>query len=94
MAAGGVLLLMAVMLWRGEPSPTSTGLRRLGDSIASYFGSRDYFYLLLVAAAFNAVTPLSEGYGVMGWFLLGTAVLVHASWIILLAVSILAPKRA
>jgi hypothetical protein len=90
-AAGGVLLLLAILLWRGLPSPHSSGLRRLGDAIATSFGSRDYFYLLLLAAIFNAVPGLSV-HGVLGFFLLLTTVLVYASFALLLLTSIVAPR--
>lgn len=90
-AAGGVLLLLAILLVRGLPNPRSTGLRRLGDAIATSFGSRDYFYLLLLAAVFNAVPGLSV-HGVLGFFLLLTTVLVYASFALLLLTSIVAPR--
>ncbi len=90
-AAGGVLLLLAILLWRGLPSPHSRGLRRLGDAVATSFGSRDYFYLLLLAAVFNAIPGLSV-HGVLGFFLLLTTVLVYASFALLLLTSVAAPS--
>jgi phosphatidylglycerophosphate synthase len=90
-AAGGVLLLLVVLFWRGLPSSNSTGLRRVGDTIATAFGSRDYFYLLLFAAVANLIPGLSEQ-GFLGVFLLVTAVLVYGSFAVLFLVSLVAPR--
>lgn len=90
-AAGGVLLLLAVSLWRGEPSPRSRGLRRLGDLVATSFGSRDAFYVLFGFAVFNAFPGMAE-MGVLGFFLLLAAALVHLAWCALFLVSIPAPR--
>ena len=86
----GVIILMCVLLWRGAPRPGSTGLRRLADSLAGFYSSRDYFYLLTIAAVVNCV-PFLAGAGVMGLFLLLSVALVHLLWMGLLLLSIVAP---
>lgn len=86
----GVIILMCVLLWRGAPRPGSTGLRRLADALAGFYSSRDYFYLLTIAAAVNCV-PFLGAAGVMGLFLLLSVALVHLLWLGLLALSIVAP---
>jgi hypothetical protein len=92
-AAGAILLLLAVHMVRGEPSKNSTGLRKLGDKIATSFGARDYFYLLLVAAILNLLPGMAE-LGIMGWFLLGSTALVWVLLAVMILVTLVAPKRA
>lgn len=87
----GVVVLMCVLLWRGAPRREATGLRRFGDALANIFNSRDYFYLLLVAAALDCI-PLLNANGFMAGFLLGTAVLVHLFWLVLFLVSLASPR--
>ncbi|MCO5164915.1 MAG: hypothetical protein M9894_00910 [Planctomycetes bacterium] len=89
-AVFGVLVLMAVLLWRGAPRADSSGLRRVADGLASAFNSRDYFYLLTAAALFNLV-PLLALKGLMAWFLVATAALVHLTWLAILVLSLASP---
>lgn len=90
LTAGGVVLLLLVLLWRGKPQPGSRGLRKLGDALASSFGSRDYFYLLFGVALLHALWPQL---GLMGAFLLASAVAVHLCWASLGLITLLAPPQ-
>lgn len=89
-ACGGVIVLAAMLLWRGPPQPDARGLRSWGDGMANAFNSRDYFYLLTIAALLNCAPPLYS-LGVMGGFLLVTTVLVQALWLLLLLFNLVAP---
>ncbi|MCW8140998.1 MAG: CDP-alcohol phosphatidyltransferase family protein [Planctomycetota bacterium] len=89
-AIAGVVLLLGVLLWRGAPRADSTGLRRVADGLASAFNSRDYFYLLTIAALFNLV-PLLAAKGLMAWFLVATAALVHLTWLAIFVLSVVSP---
>lgn len=86
----GILLLLGVLLWRGQPHPRSSGLRKIGDALATSFGSRDYFYLLVFVAILNLLTP---EIGVMGLFLILSTALVHFFWISLLLLNVVSPRR-
>lgn len=90
-ASAGVLLLGMVMIWRGPPTQEpQPALTSLGDFLASSFGSRDYFYLLLGATAVSLFLPHA---GVMGFFLLLTTALVHVVWLSLLFLTAVSPRR-
>ncbi len=89
----GVVVLMCVLLWRGAPRGESRGVRRVADALASAFNSRDYFYLLTIAALFNLVPPLAAK-GLMAYFLVGTAALVHVTWLVIFLFSVVAPAPA
>lgn len=90
-ASAGVLLLGLVLIWRGPPSQEpQPALTSLGDFLASSFGSRDYFYLLLAATGVGLALP---HVGVMGFFLLLTTALVHVVWVSLLLLTAIAPRR-
>lgn len=93
LAVSGVVFLMCVLLVRGAPHSESRGLRRVADGLASAFNSRDYFYLLTIVALFNLVPPLAAK-GLMAYFLVGTAALVHLTWVIILVLSVASPAPA
>lgn len=93
LAVSGVVFLMCVLLVRGAPRGDSKGIRRLADALASAFNSRDYFYLLTVAALFNLIPQLAAK-GLMAYFLVGTAALVHVTWLTILALSVFSPAPA
>lgn len=89
-AVAGVLILLGVLLMRGPPKRRATGMRKMGDMLAGSFGSRDYFYALLVVSLMNLAVP---GVGIMGLLLLASTIVIHAFWIVLLGLHILTPKR-
>lgn len=89
----GVVVLMCVLLWRGAPKAEARGVRRLADGLANAFNSRDYFYLLTVAALFNLVPPLAAK-GLMAYFLVATAALVHLTWLLIFVFSVVSPPPA
>jgi hypothetical protein len=92
-AVSGVVFLMCVLLVRGAPRGESRGIRRLADGLASAFNSRDYFYLLTLAALFNLIPQLAAK-GLMAYFLVGTAALVHLTWITILLLTLASPAPA
>ncbi len=89
----GVVVLMCVLLWRGAPRAESSGMRRVADGLAGAFNSRDYFYLLTIAALFNLVPPLAAK-GLMAYFLVGTAALVHLTWLLIFLFTVVTPAPA
>lgn len=90
-AAAGVLLLGGVLLWRGPPrSDPQPLLTQVADFLATTFGSRDYFYLLIVAGGANLAFPTT---GVMALFLIATTLLVHVFWIAIFLLSLVSPPR-
>jgi hypothetical protein len=92
-ASAGVLLLGLVLVWRGpggaEPRPA---LARLGDFLAASFGSRDYFYLLLLATVVSASLPRVPHVPVMGMFLIATTALAQVVWVGLTVLTALSPR--
>jgi phosphatidylglycerophosphate synthase len=88
--AVGVALMLAVSAWRGPPDPHSRGMERVGDLIASSFGSRDYAYVLLLAGILHAILP---DRGLLGIVLLLCTAGVHGFWLLLFLVQTVTPRR-
>lgn len=90
-AAAGVIFLFLVLVWRGMPtSEPQPALTRLGDFMAASFGSRDYFYMLLIATAVAVAVPHA---GVLGFFLVLTTALVHLVWLSLAMLTAISPRH-